>query len=126
MSPFVCRARSVSAPAPAQPVVAEPVPAAEPAPAPDPAPAAPAPEPAAEPTTVRVVARSSGTPAAPGDRVHVVRPGESLWSIAADVLGERASMASLAREVNRLWELNDDRIGTGNPDLLFAGTRLRL
>jgi LysM domain len=110
---------------PPQPVVAEPVTAAEPAPAHDPAPAA-APEPAAEPTTVRVVARSSGNRAAPGDRVHVVRPGESLWSIAADVLGERASVASLAREVNRLWELNDDRIGTGNPDLLFAGTRLRL
>ena len=84
---------------------------------------------AAEPaptTTIHVVARSGANRTSAGARVHVVRPGESLWSIAADLLGERATAASVAREVNRLWELNDERIGTGQPDLLFAGTRLRL
>jgi len=55
-----------------------------------------------------------------------VRPGESLWSIAANLLGDRATVPRIAREVNRLWELNDERIGTGRPDLLFAGTRLKL
>jgi nucleoid-associated protein YgaU len=61
-----------------------------------------------------------------GDRAHVVRPGESLWSVAKDVLGAGASSAQMAREVNRLWELNKDSIGTGDPDLLMVGTRLRL
>jgi hypothetical protein len=59
-------------------------------------------------------------------RFHVVQPGESLWSIATKLLGPSASPAQIAREVNRLWELNKDRIGTGNPDLLMAGTKLRL
>ena len=35
-------------------------------------------------------------------------------------------MAQVAREVNRLWQLNDDRIASGNPDMLYTGTRLRL
>jgi Tfp pilus assembly protein FimV len=62
----------------------------------------------------------------PGNRFHVVRPGESLWSIAADIVGEQATVAAVAREVDRLWELNDERIRTGDPDLLYAGTRLVL
>jgi nucleoid-associated protein YgaU len=64
--------------------------------------------------------------AQPGDRVHVVRAGESLWSIARDLLGSDASPARIAREVNRLWELNSTRIATGDPDLLMVGTKLRL
>jgi hypothetical protein len=35
-------------------------------------------------------------------------------------------VASVAREVNRLWDLNRGRIGTGDPDLLPTGTRLEL
>jgi hypothetical protein len=65
-------------------------------------------------------------PATASDRFHVVRPGESLWSIAGDLLGRHASLARIAREVNRLWELNSDRIGTGDPDLLRVGTKLAL
>jgi Tfp pilus assembly protein FimV len=64
--------------------------------------------------------------ARPGDRVHVVRAGESLWSIASDELGGRATVASVAREVNRLWDLNQARIATGDRDLLPVGTRLVL
>lgn len=64
--------------------------------------------------------------AKPGDRFHVVLPGESLWSIARALLGSDASTASVAREVNRLWELNKTRIATGDPDLLRIGTRLSL
>jgi hypothetical protein len=67
-----------------------------------------------------------GDAAASGKRTHIVRRGESLWSIARDVLGRRASTAEVAREVNRLWELNKDRIGTGDRNLLVIGTRLRL
>jgi hypothetical protein len=63
----------------------------------------------------------------PGDaRSHVVEPGDSLWSIARRLLEPGASPARVAREVARLWELNADRIGTGDPDLLMIGTRLRL
>jgi hypothetical protein len=61
-----------------------------------------------------------------GDRFHVVQRGESLWSIAKDLLGNEASVAAVAREVNRLWGLNKTRIGTGDPDLLMAGTKLVL
>jgi hypothetical protein len=60
------------------------------------------------------------------DRTYVVREGDSLWSVAADRLGGDASVAEIAREVNRLWELNRERIATGDPDLVLVGTRLML
>ena len=55
-----------------------------------------------------------------------MKPGESLWSIARGELGQGATPAQVGRLVNRLWELNVDRIGTGDPDLIMAGTELRL
>ncbi len=61
-----------------------------------------------------------------GDRIHVVAPGECLWSIAYEEIGGNPPPAQVARLVNRLWELNRERIGTGDPDLLMAGTELRL
>jgi hypothetical protein len=67
-----------------------------------------------------------GRRARPGDRSHRVLTGESLWSIASDRLGGTASPARVAREVHRLWTMNKGRIGTGDPDLLMVGTRLRL
>jgi hypothetical protein len=73
-----------------------------------------------------VVVAPSAQRARPGDRVHVVSAGESLWSIASDLLGPRATVAKVAREVNRLWDLNSARIGTGDRDLLPVGTRLVL
>ncbi len=104
--------------------------------------AAPAPQPVAAPaesvvaspaeitpkaTHTRSSAAASRTRAARrGNRSHVVQRGESLWSIAQDLLGDTAANARVAREVNRLWELNSSRIGTGNPDLLAVGTRLVL
>ena len=97
-----------AAPAP-QPLAADIAPATAPVPA------------ATDPTVV-----SHGREAERGDRFHVVGPNESLWSIARDLLGDGASAARIAREVNRLWELNSARIGTGDPDLLIVGTRLAL
>jgi hypothetical protein len=94
-----------------------------------PAPAAPVTAPATAPAasaTATVPVAVSGHHATPGDRTHTVLPGESLWTIATDVLGADASTARVAREVHRLWQLNRDRIGTGDPDLLRIGTRLEL
>ena len=95
--------------------------------------AAPQPEPVILPADAGVPVAGEPTTephrihaAQPGERIHVVRPSESLWSIARDLLGDNASAARIAREVNRLWELNSGRIGTGDPDLLMAGTRLRV
>ncbi len=76
--------------------------------------------------TRRAVIGGGGRAAKPGDRTHTVQPGESLWAIATDLLGGDATRARVAREVHRLWQLNRDRIGTGDPDLLMVGTRLAL
>jgi hypothetical protein len=62
----------------------------------------------------------------PGGRFLVVQPGDSLWAIAKRLLGPNASPAEIARKVNHLWELNRERIGTGRPNLLLVGTKLRL
>jgi len=62
----------------------------------------------------------------PAGSVHVVRAGESLWSIAGDLLGSDASPVRVAREVGHLWQRNRERIATGNPDVLRIGTTLRL
>jgi hypothetical protein len=61
-----------------------------------------------------------------GHRVHVVRPGECLWSIAEALLPAGAGTAEIAAEVQRLWHLNASRIGTGDPSLVYAGTELVL
>lgn len=63
---------------------------------------------------------------AEGARYRFVQPGESLWSIAEDVLGAGASNAEIAREVQRIWALNAGEIGTGDPNLVMAGQKLRL
>ncbi len=55
-----------------------------------------------------------------------VRPGDSLWRIAGRHLGSHATATAIAQEVTRLWELNRQRIGTGNPDLIFPGQTLRM
>lgn len=61
-----------------------------------------------------------------GRGVHTVRAGECLWSIAAALLPGGAGNAEIAAEVQRLWKLNADRIGTGDSNLIYAGTDLRL
>jgi len=82
---------------------------------------------AASPPTTAAVSQ----PGSPADRLitgqsYTVRAGDSLWSIARRLLGPEATAGRVAREVNRLWELNRDRIGTGNPSLIHVGTVLKL
>lgn len=90
------------------------------------APASPA-APAAQVPVAAPAAVPAQAPAPAKDAgYHVVQPGESLWSIAADLLGAGASNAEIANEVRRIWDLNAEAIGTGDPDLVMAGQRLRL
>jgi hypothetical protein len=77
-------------------------------------------------TTSEPVTTEASASAPLGGRFHVVRSGESLWSIASRLVGPGASDASVALEVRRLWRLNSKRIGTGDPNLLRVGVTLRL
>jgi nucleoid-associated protein YgaU len=61
-------------------------------------------------------------PLAPGDRV-TVRPGDSLWSMAADRLGATPSAARIQAEWPRWYAANRRVIGT-DPNLLQPGDRL--
>lgn len=61
-----------------------------------------------------------------GRAVHVVRKGESLWSIAQRWLGPDVTDTDVFYEVRRLWSLNADRIPSGDPDLILPGLWLRL
>ncbi len=56
----------------------------------------------------------------------VVAPGDSLWSIARRLLGPDASNAAVEDRVVKIWDANASRIGTGDPSLIFPGTRLRV
>lgn len=104
-------------------------PAAPPVPAPQPS-AVEVPPAVTAPAPVRVTEVSSEAAAAHaiqrGDRFHVAERGDSLWSIASDLLGDGASTAEIASKVERLWDLNRNRIQTGDPDLLMTGTKLAL
>jgi nucleoid-associated protein YgaU len=57
--------------------------------------------------------------------VRIVRAGDSLWSVAADLLGPGASDAAVDRAWRAVYRANRGRIGPG-PDLVMAGTRLVL
>ena len=70
-------------------------------------------------------------PADPGRNLggrgsYVVRPGDCLWHIAAAVLPTGSDTQAIEDKVAELWRLNEDRIGTGDPNLIYPGTVLRL
>ena len=87
-------------------------------------PAAPPAAPTVEPVGA-TTATPSDKPARPGQQSYRVQPGDSLWEIASDLLGTRATNAEVVTESNRIYQLNHDRIGP-NPDVLAVGTVLRL
>ena len=123
-------------------------PAPTPAPAPKPSPAPREPEaggnsgartPQGRAIAPRVSSPASGKlsppPPRPGQApavptasgwMYIVRPNDSLWTIAELMLGKRATDAQTARLVDRIWHLNAKRIGTGDPSLIMPGQRLLL
>lgn len=55
----------------------------------------------------------------------VVRPGDSLWRIAAARLGPGATAAEITAEWHRIYATNRATVGS-DPDLIEPGQRLRL
>ena len=94
--------------------------------------AVPAPVPAEEEAPHSVAPTPPATPPnephrdLAGKRVYVVQSGDCLWHIAIALLPAGADEAEVGGEVARLWRLNEDRIGTGDPSLIYAGTELVL
>jgi nucleoid-associated protein YgaU len=83
--------------------------AAAPAPAPTPAEST---APVAEPT------------ATSDENTYEVRSGDTLWSVAAQLLGSDATNKEIAAEVRRLYRLNADVLES--PDVIVPGDELRL
>jgi LysM repeat protein len=84
--------------------------------------------------SIAVLAALAGTAEAQGtafteadrgtDRV-VVAPGDSLWSISQERLGPQATPQRIDLTVERIYTLNQNRIGP-DPDLIFPGQELLL
>lgn len=124
-------------PATSDPATPDPGPAtSDPGPAtPDSAAAGPAPEPPPATTPARVP--SPAAPAVPVQRsadgrgadavTYTVRKGDALWPIARSQLAPDSSDHEVARKVADLEALNvEGRIGSGDPDVIVAGEKLRL
>ncbi len=67
-----------------------------------------------------------GAPNSPeGQRTHVVQPGDSLWSLSAEMLGPHAGAVQVAETWPLLYEANREAIGA-DPALIRPGTTLVL
>jgi hypothetical protein len=61
-----------------------------------------------------------------GKNSYVVQPGDCLSCIAADLLPAGSDARAIEEKVAELWRINSARIGTGDPNLIYPGTVLRL
>ena len=84
------------------------------------------------PATTTTAAETT-TPSVPrGSRTYTVQAGDCLWTIAVALLGdelrgltEAEGNARIQARVDRLYRLNQDRIGP-DPSVVNEGTVLRL
>ena len=78
----------------------------------------------AEQNTTTTTTYEKGAPVvlqpAPSTQRLVVEPGESLWSISEEHIGPGATPEQTAYEVDRIFELNRERIGE-DPNLIYPG-----
>ena len=72
-----------------------------------------------------LASRTSHDPVAPGPGEVVVRPGDTLWDIAARDLPAGTPTDQVSRRWHRIWAANRTAIGA-DPDLIRPGTALRL
>lgn len=92
------------------------------------------PSPTASPPAVRTGTKPKGPPTAdavPGIRVRIVRPGDDLWSIAADVVGGQLGRPASDREIAGYWlrliATNRDLLPfPDEPGLIFPGEAITL
>ena len=78
------------------------------------------------PLALPVPARPTGAAGVvPSPRIEVVRPGDSLWHLAQQRSGRRASTQDVARLVERTYRANRGVIGP-DPDLIRPGQRLHV
>lgn len=96
-------------------------------------PGLPAPTPPGRPDPPRHIPGLHPPEATDAPRRHVVRRGESLWTIAEgrggqSTVGGRgpAAQRSVVHRWRRLVALNRDRLRSGDPDRILPGERLRL
>jgi hypothetical protein len=82
--------------------------------------------PPSSPQPVAAVAAPDPAQKLVGRDTYVVQPGDCLWHIAAAVLPAGSDTRAIEDKVAELWRMNEDRIGTGNPNLIYPGTELRL
>jgi hypothetical protein len=71
--------------------------------------------------------QDAAAPAPEGQRsvTRTVEPGDSLWKIAQEQLGQNAPPELIGQEVAWIFELNRERIGN-DPDLILPGQELLL
>lgn len=59
-----------------------------------------------------------------GGSIYIVKPGDCLWHIAARLLPADADVGAIETKVAWLYERNESAIGTGDPNLIYPGTKL--
>ena len=74
------------------------------------------------PADPEAAAHSTSRPRPGPDRPVVVRPGDTLWALAAGALPDGASDGEITAAWHALYDANRDLIA--DPDLIFPGTRL--
>jgi len=74
------------------------------------------------PAGAKAAAHSTSRPRPGPDRSVLVRPGDTLWALAAEALPDGASDAEITAAWHALYDANRDLIA--DPDLIFPGTRL--